>query len=124
MPDPLRNKFVEHFWRLEKLRGIKFSRPRMPVDAVDRKMRIITAVDAANSVKIIGVWGMFRRKNGKFSCQHIISRSVLANEDSSIPKEELEALMIGSNLMCVVRMALGNWISEDILIGDSTIALC
>ena len=44
MPTELRNKWLENFWRYEQLRGIEFSRARMPLDALDKKMRLITPV--------------------------------------------------------------------------------
>ena len=54
----------------------------------------------------------------------MIGRSLLGNEDSSIPKEELESLTMVSNLCWVVRQALERFVESYILIGDSQIALC
>ena len=51
----IRSKWVENFWKIEQLKGIKFARARMPVDALDSKMRMITLVDAAMSVIMIGI---------------------------------------------------------------------
>lgn len=48
---------MKELWRLEKLKGIRFTRPRMPSDAVDSNMRLIAACDASNSVKIMGSLG-------------------------------------------------------------------
>ena len=50
----------ENFWRMEKLRGLKFHRPVMPPNAISTKMRLITAVDAALECQIFGVWGGFK----------------------------------------------------------------
>ena len=123
VPDEVRGKWVQNFWRLEKLKGIKFQRARMPENAVSTEMDLIVAVDAAKNVKIVGAWGRFRLKEGGFSCQHIIGRALLADEDSTIPKNELDALAMGSNLGWILRQALVQWVSSYILIGDSTIAL-
>ena len=79
---------------------------RMPENAVSAKMDLIVAADASEDVKIVAAWGRFRLDNGKFSCQLIIGRSLLADEDSTIPKQELEALTMGSNLSWIVRQAL------------------
>ena len=62
--------------------------------------------------------------SGQFSCSHLIGRALLADEDSTIPKNELDALTMGSNLGWIVRQALEDWISSYILIGDSMISLC
>ena len=82
---------------MEKLKGLKFSRPRMPINAASSKMHLLIAVDAADEVIDVGAWVRFRLKQGGFSCQHLISRALLAG-DESIPKKELNALMMGSNL--------------------------
>ena len=119
-----RSLWVNNFWRLHKLRGLQFARARIPVDAADGKMMLIAAVDAANDLKIAGIWARFLRKNGEYSSQHLIGRSLLAKENSSIPREELEAITIGSNLLWVVRKALESWCQDYMLISDSCIALC
>ena len=45
MPPDLRNKWLEEFLLWEKLRGVQFSRAIMPQDALNTKMRMITAGD-------------------------------------------------------------------------------
>ena len=116
---------MENFFLLEQLRGIKFCRARMPEDAVSPEMDLIIAGDTAKEfIKICGVWARFKLKNGSYSNQHLIGRSLLGDEDSSIPKEELESLAMGSNLGWVVRQMLEKWVSDYIVISDSTISLC
>ena len=124
VPDELRSKWVANFLKVETLKGIKFQRARMPENAVSEKMDLIVAADASEDVKIVAAWGRFRLDNGKFSCQLVIGRSLLADQDSTIPKQELEALTMGSNLSWIVRQALEKWVSSSILIGDSQISLC
>ena len=120
----VRSKWVENFWKIEKLKGIKFTRARMPLDAVDCQMRMITLVDAAMGIIMLGTWVGFKRQNGLWSCQHLIGRPLLAKEDSTIPKNELQGLTAGSNLQWVVRQALQDWISCSIIASDSSVALC
>ena len=124
MPDNLRNKWLTNFLKLENLRGIKFHRPVLPVDAIDCSMRLFIGVDAAAENLMIGTWGSFKRKNGSWSSQFLIGRPVLADSNSTIPKNELQALTGGSNLGWVVRLALSDWVTQTILFGDSVIALC
>ena len=121
----LRARWVENFFLLEQLRGIKFCRARMPKDAVSAEMELIIAGDTAQEhLKISGVWGRFKLKSGSYSNQHLIGRSLLGDEDSSIPKEELESLTMCANLGCIVRQMVEKWIKDYIVISDSTIALC
>ena len=75
----------------------------MPEGAVSTSMDLIIAVDAAEEVKMAGAWGRFRLKSGLFSCQHVLGRSLLADKDSTIPKVELDALTIGSNMGWILR---------------------
>ena len=48
----------------------------------------------------------FELKEGGHSCHLVIGKSLLGNEDSSIPKEELEPLTMASNLCWAVRQTL------------------
>ena len=123
MPLDLRQKWVQNFWMIEQLRGLKFNRAVMPLDAVDTKMRVLTGVDAAKEVLLMGSWAGFKLKNGGWSNQHILGRCLLAKNES-IPKSELDALCGGSNMAWVIRLALQDWIDSEALFGDSRIALC
>ena len=119
-----RAMWIKNFFRIHQMKGIQFQRARIPIDAENTNMELIAAADAANDLKICGVWARFKRKNGKYSSQLIIGRSLLAKENSTIPKEELEAATICSNLLWVVRKALEGWVTDYILISDSVITLC
>ena len=123
MPGDLRQKCVKNFLMFEQLRGLKYSRAVMPPDAVDTKLRLLTGVDAAKEGLMMGCWGGFKVKDGSWSNQLIIGRSVLSRNES-IPKSELEALCGGSNMAWTVRIALSDWVETSILFGDSMIALC
>ena len=123
MPPELREKWMKNFLLIEKLRGLKYQRAVMPVDAVDTKLRLLTGVDAAKTGLMMGCWGGFLRKNGLWSNKLILGRSLLARSES-IPKDELESLCAGSNMAWVVKSALQDWVEQSILFSDSTIALC
>ena len=124
MPEIMRSKWVENLWKIEGLKGIRFCRAHMPIDAVEEKLRTITLVDAAEELVMIGVWVGFLRKNGSWSNQHLIGRCLLADENSTIPKNELQGLTGGANLHCIVKKSLGDWVSSSIVAGDSVIAIC
>ena len=80
VPEEIRSKWIKNFWNIEKLKGIKFERARMPSNAVSCEMDVIGAGDAAEYIKIVGVWARFRLKTGKYSCQQLIGRDLLAAE--------------------------------------------
>ena len=115
---------VSQFILWEKLKGIKFHRAVMPEDAADSKLRLICKVDASDKLIVQGCWAGFRRRNGEWSCQHILSRTLLADRNSTIPKMELQSLTNGSNMCWLIRKILVDWVHDYILCGDSVISLC
>ena len=124
MPSELRSKWLSQFLLWEKIRGLRFERAVMPEDAVDGRMRLIQLVDASNKIVNQGCWGGFKKKSGGWSCQQILSRSLLAPKNSTIPKLELQSLANGSNMCWLIRKMLDEWVDEYILCSDSIIALC
>ena len=122
LPDILHNKWIKNFLRMEKLKGLKFNRAVMPTNAVSSKLNLISGGDTSGKIKNVGVWGRFLLDNGQYSCQLIIGRSLLAN--STIPKDELDALMMTTNLNWVASQALDDWYESSIVVNDSTISLC
>ena len=124
MPSELRSKWVSQFILWEKLRGLRFDRAVMPQDAIDSKMRLICLVDASDKIVVQGCWGGFRRRSGEWSCQHILSRTLLADKNSTIPKMELQSLTNGGNMCWLIRKLLTDWVHDYIVCGDSVISLC
>ena len=121
IPLDLRNKWLLAFLKIEGLRGIQFNRPVMPVNAVDRNLRLIGLSDAAKPIIMVGIWGGFLLQDGTFSCRLIIGRSILSG-DSTIPKLELDGTCSVANLAWVVRNALSGWDYTYFQAADSTIA--
>ena len=122
LPDILHNKWIKNFFRMEKLKGLKFNRAVMPKNAVSTKLNLISGGDTSGKIKNVGVWGRFPLDNGHYSCQLIIGRSLLAS--STIPKDELDVLMMTTNLNWVASQALDDWYESSIVVNDSTISLC
>ena len=78
MPADLRQRWVDNFWLIERLRGLKYERAVMPSDAIDTKMRILTGVDAAKAGLMMGCWGGFKLQDGSWSNKLLLGRSLLA----------------------------------------------
>ena len=121
VPSDIRTKWLRNFLLIEQLRGMRFSRARMPSTAIDTRMRLITLVDAAEEIIMVVTYCGFRVQDGGWSAQQLIGRSVLGTE--TIPRNELQALNGGSNLAWIVRKALPDWVESSIIAGDSEIAL-
>ena len=124
MTEDLRKQWLKEFLLWEKLRGMQFNRAMMPEEAINTKMRVIIAADAANPAMVAGAWAGFRKTDGTWSCQLLLGRALLTAEDATIPKSELTALTCGSNLGWLIRNTLKDWVDSYILIGDSIITLC
>ena len=121
IPDHLRLKAIQNFIMIEKLRGIHYTRAKIPVDAVGVQARIILVVDAAEDVLMFTVYIGFKRKTGAWSCDHLIGRSALCS--MTIPRNEMQSMMAGSNLAWLVRKALAKNVEEQLTCGDSEIVL-
>ena len=108
---------------LEKVRGMKFTRPRMPVDAIDCRMRLWIFVDPAKELLVVWAGVGFKRRDGTWSIAFLIARCLLIPAGMSIPRAEMEALVAGSNLLWLVRQILSEWVESFILCSDAQIPL-
>ena len=117
-----RTTWVKNFLDLEKAKGMKYSRPRMPVDAVDTNMRLLVLVDAASELLVIWSGVGFRRRCGEWSIAYLIGRSLLSS-GGTIPRDEMEVLVAGSNMTWLLRQILSGWVDQFILAGDAMIPL-
>ena len=118
-----RSRWVKNFLDVEKCKGIKFTRPRMPVDAINTKMRLWVLVDAAKELLVVWAGVGFKRRNGKWSTAFLVGRCLLVPMDMTIPRAEMEALVAGSNMLWLLRQILSKWVESFILAGDAQIAL-
>ena len=121
VPTNVRNKWIQNFLLIEQMRGLRYTRARIPSTAVDTNMRLITLVDAAEQIIMVVTYCGFRVHEGGWSCQQLIGRSALGT--GTIPRNELQGLTGGSNLSWIVRKALYDWVEISIVAGDSEIAL-
>ena len=55
------------FLLIEQLRGIRYTRARIPVTAVNTKMRLLTLVDAAEQIVNVATYCGFRIAEGGWS---------------------------------------------------------
>ena len=121
--DGQRSKWVKNFLDLENCKGLRFTRPRMPEDAIDTKMKLWVLVDAAKDLLCIWAGVGFKRKNGKWSVAFLVARCLLVPIDMTIPRAEMEALVAGSNMLWLLRQILSKWVDSFILACDAQIAL-
>ena len=86
-------------------------------------MRLLVLVDATEELLIVWAGVGFKRKCGSWSSSYLIGRSLLAATDLTIPRDELEALVAGSNMLWILRQILSGWTDTFLLAGDARIPL-
>ena len=60
---------------LQVLSYVKFRRATVPEDAISLEIETIDTGDATRTLVCSAIYARFKRKNGKFSCQLVFSRS-------------------------------------------------
>ena len=60
--------WMRNFMDLDLVKGMKLTRSRMPVDAMDTRMRLWIFVDWAKELLVIRAGVGFKRQNGKVLC--------------------------------------------------------
>ena len=124
VPPEVRAQWVKNFQMMENTREFHYCRAVIPVDAVNpRKMNVWVLSDAAErGGLIVGAWASYLRRDGTYSCSHLIGRGLLANM-SSTPKLELHSLSTAANVKVMLEEALGEWLEVVRVGSDSEISL-
>ena len=108
-------------WYTE-LDKIEFRRCSIPDDKDSVSgIRLICLSDAAEHAGGAVVYGGRKLRDGSWSCSLITAKSKLMK--STIPRNELSAIMLMTELAFIVKTSLGERVSEVVYITDSTIAM-
>ena len=122
--DEMRAQWLTNFTLMNDTRDFWFGRSVVPIDAVDcRKMRIWILNDAAKGGIMIGAWAGYLRKDGSYSCAHLLGRGLLSSESLTIPKLELHSLNVAANISTLLSTAMAEWLDIMYVGGDSEISL-
>ena len=117
----------QEYWKqrllqLVDLPKVKVKRSVIPENAVNpENPRILCLADAAVNAGGAAIYIGFELPNGSFSCDLLTAKSRLLK--STIPRNELSAIMLMTELAFIVSRALKGKISDVIYLTDSTIAL-
>ena len=84
-------------------------------------MRLICLADTAEFAGGALVYAGRKLKSGNWSCSILESKSKLM--DATIPRNELSAILLCTELAFLVKRALGDLVDQIIYCTDSTIAL-
>ena len=84
---------------------------------------MIVCVDASETIACAAVYARTEPEPGIYDCNLILAKSKLATK-CTIPKGEMRAATLGANLAHIVRSNIGQYITKEYFITDSTISLC
>ena len=121
--DLQRWRWISNFKMIEDVRDIMYVRCPIPPNALNLEARIWILCDAAEGGVMVGSYAGFQLPENKYSCHNLLGKGLLAPEEWTIPRKELHALDCASNVKMVVERALGDWIGQVFVGGDSEIAL-
>ena len=80
-------------------------------------------VDAAEWGMILTVYVGWERKDGSYSCSHLLGKGLLGPEALTLPQKELHVLSTGADVSQLLSVMLSDWVEEILIAGDSEIAL-
>ena len=118
-----RLRWCENFKMLQDCQDIMYTRCSIPKDAVSLKARCWILCDAADGGIMIGAYIGFEMPGNRWTCSNILGKSLLAPEEWTIPKKELQGLTVASNMKVIIERALEGWIDAIYIGCDSEIAL-
>ena len=93
----------------------------VPPDCGDRDIRLVCFADAASEACGVAVYSGVEVSPGVYTSSLIADRSKLTK--ATIPRKELTAIMLMTEIAFIVKRALGSRVKEVIYISDSMIAL-
>ena len=123
IPDDLCADWEEKFSLMKGIGDVRVKRAVVPSDAKNLEFHTIEAGDASAKMIIVATYVRIERKNGEFSCSLILGKSKLVPKGMSLPRAELTAARLNSQLGHLVQRALGDRAGKRVSVTDSEITL-
>ena len=108
---------------IKDLSNVKFRRAIVPEDAISLEIETIDTGDATQTLVFSAIYARFKRNNGKFSCQLVLSRSKLVPEGTTLPRSHLLAACLNATTGHVVKLSFGSSHKSCIKLTDSQVVL-
>lgn len=122
LSEDLQVYWKERFKEFVDIPNLTVNRCVIPENAIDaNSLRLLCLSDAAVSAGGAAIYAGYKLQDGTYSCQLLTSKSKLM--DMSIPRNELSAVLIMSELAFLVKKALGATVKEVLYFTDSIVAL-
>ena len=88
----------------------------------DWKIRLICLADAGEGAGGAAIYGGVEKPDGTFTCSLLFSKSRLMRH--TVPRNELEAIVLAADTALVMQQSLGDRVSEVLFYTDSRVAQC
>jgi hypothetical protein len=121
LPTHLQEEWKASLAKLMELNELQVPRCVLPINEDNKPIRLICLSDAGASAGGAVVYAGVELPDGSFSCGMVASKSKLM--DATIPRNELSAIMLMTELAFIVKRAIGDRVTEIIYATDSAIAL-
>ena len=122
LPEEQQRVWKEKLVELMSYSKLSANRCGIPTDDESTsKIRLIVLSDAAESAGGAAVYAGRKMLSGEWSCKLVAAKSRMMKY--TIPRNELSAILLATELAFLVKKALGDRVDEIIYITDSTIAL-
>lgn len=123
VPDDQHDMWIEHFLELEKAHQLTIPRCIVPTTVgADWKIRLICLSDAAEGAGGTAIYGGIELPDGSFTCNLLLAKSRVMKQ--SVPRNELEAILLMADSALAVANALGDRVCEVRYFTDSVVAMC
>ena len=116
------DSWVANLNEIQDLKQVRFKRTLIPEDALNTQVNLVVSVDASQNIAVACVHARVQLKSGNYSTQLIMGRSKLVTQ-STVPKAELRAAVIGARTGFIVSKNLDRYFGSAIYVTDSTISL-
>ena len=106
-----------------EISAIKLPRSLVPSNAIEpHQIRLICNTDASQTCAGACVYLSYKLKCGKWSSKLLTAKSRLLN--GSVPRNEMDAIVLGVELVFAVVVSLGMPLESVLIASDSLVAIC
>ena len=119
LQDHWKGRFLQ-FMELKQLRAPRAVIP--PEVSAKAKVRLLCFSDAAVHAGGTAIYACYRVNGGRYSCSLLASKSRIL--DGTVPRNELSAIMLMTELAFAIKKAASDAVEEVIYLTDSQIAMC
>ena len=121
LPVETQTEWKQRLSTLTDLTGLKVNRCILPLKHAHKPIRLICLSDAGATAGGAVVYAGVKMDNSSYSVGMLTAKSKLM--DATIPRNELNAIMLMAELAFISKRALGDRVTEIIYATDSSIAL-